>query len=105
MADSQIEEPRAAGVVRANLTRSVTNASTFGSYYANDTQIQTTPWDVRLIFGQITAIEPENNRASVEQVAEVRMSPQHAKRVVALLQKQLQNYEAKIGAIPLPPEP
>lgn len=104
MPDSPIEEPGVAAIVRANVNRVVTTASTFGSYYANDTQVQTTPWDVRFIFGQITEIEPEQNRAVVQQVAEVRMSPQHAKKLVAILQQQLQSYEARIGAIPLPPE-
>lgn len=104
MADSQVEDLGDASIVRANVNRIVTIAPTFSSYYSNDTQLQTTPWDVRFIFGLIAELDAKNGQVRVEQVAEVRMSPQHAKRIVALLQQQLQTYEAKIGAIPLPPE-
>jgi hypothetical protein len=38
----------------------------------------------------------------VTQVGEVRMSPQHAKKVVQILLAQIQGYEERIGPIPLP---
>jgi len=91
-------------IVRANVTRKVTQAPTFGSYYANDTQIQTTPWDVRFRFGQVVEVDPANQTATVEAVADVRMSPEHAKRLVTILQQQLTTFEARFGTIPQPPE-
>ena len=71
--------------------------------YANDTQIQISPWDVRLIFGEIDrAPSEENPTIRVKRVGQVRMSPQHAKRMVEILMGQLQVYESTIGPIPLP---
>ena len=90
-------------VVRANLSRNTSIAQTFVSMYSNDTQIQVSPWDIRLVFGMITE-PPSSNRPIIEvtSVGEVRMSPQHAKKVALILLKQLQNYEENIGPIPLP---
>ena len=91
-------------VVRANIERTVTVSPTFGSYYGNDTQIQTSPWDLRFIFGQIMEVDAEKKRAVVMAVAEVRMSPQHAKRVLEVLRQQIEHYEKLFGPIPQPQE-
>jgi len=79
----------------------VTPVPGFVSLYTNDTQIHTTPWDIRLIFGEI-AEGPTKERPSVriKATGEVRMWPQHAKRIVAILLKQFQQYESKYGPIP-----
>jgi Protein of unknown function (DUF3467) len=89
-----------AELVRANLNRVVETAPTFVSLYTNDTQVQTTPWDVRLVFGEIA--DTTNEAVIVRRTGEVRMSPQHAKRITVILIKQLQGYEAKFGPIPQP---
>lgn len=90
-------------IARANMERKTVAAENFMSIYANDIQLQTTPWDVRLIFGRIidlpTADEPS---ATIRQLAEVHMSPQMAKKVVLLLIGQLQIYEKQMGQIPQP---
>jgi hypothetical protein len=90
-------------VVRANVNRSVVPAENFVSLYANDTQVQFTPWDVRLILGVVTGVPTaENPMVTVTQIGEVRMSPQHVKKVVAILQAQIDHYEKTIGPIFIP---
>lgn len=90
-------------IARANLNREVIVSPDFVTLYANDTQMQVTPWDVRLIFGQISDIPTkENPTAVIKRVGEVRMSPQHAKTVVRILSAQLDSYEQNIGPIPQP---
>ncbi len=86
-------------IVRANVNRVVTTAPTFQSLYANDVQLQTTPWDVRLTFGEFVV---ESGAVNVKQTGEVRMSPQLAKRVALLLVSQLKKYEERFGGIPQP---
>src|SRR6266511_5253244 len=80
-------------VIRANLNRQVTPSPGFVSLYTNDTQVQISPWDIRLIFGVITQ-PPGADLASISitTVGEVRMSPQHAKRVTMILLQQLKLY-------------
>ena len=90
------------GLVRANLKRSVIVSPTFGAFYANDTQVQTSPWDVRLMFGLIVEVDPAKKLAVVERVADVRMSLQHAKKVVEVLSQQIQQHEATIGFVAVP---
>jgi hypothetical protein len=90
-------------IIRANINRQVVISPTFASLYANDTQIQTTPWDIRLIFGEI-AEPPTEERPTVviTVLGQVRMSPQHAKLVAKLLVEQLEAYEKRVGPIPQP---
>ena len=95
--------PNASQMVRANVNREVITAPTFASLYANDTQVETTPWDIRLVFGEISESPTvDRPRVVVKQVGEVRMSPQHAKRITQILVKQLEHYEKTLGHIPLP---
>ena len=93
-------------IVRANVHRDVFPAPGFVSLYANDTQVRVTPWDIMLIFGEIAGFPTaENPAVTVRLTGEVRMSPQHAKRLLAVLQRQISVYEQTIGVIPLPKEP
>ena len=90
-------------IVRANASREEVVDPAFVSLYANDTQVQTSPWDFRLIFGQIsTAPTRERKTIVINQVGEVRMSPQHVKTLVQVLLQQLAGYEARFGRIPQP---
>lgn len=90
-------------IVRANQQRTVVTDSDFASLYANDLQIQTSPWDVRLIFGCIDVAGTVDDPAAViKQVGEVRMSPQLAKKLTVILIGQLQGYEQRFGPIPQP---
>ncbi len=92
-------------IVRANVNRETVPAAGYVSLYANDTQIRMTPWDILLIFGEITGFPTADNpMVTVALRGEVRMSPQHAKRVLAVLQRQIDMYERTVGPIPLPKE-
>jgi hypothetical protein len=96
------EEP----IVRANIYRSAVPSASFVSLYTNDTQIQVSPWDFRFLFGIIATMpSPEDPNVQVNVIGEVRMSPQHAKKVSMVLIRQLQNYEQNVGPIPQPAEP
>jgi hypothetical protein len=94
-----------APIIRANIDREVQVDAGFVSLYTNDTQIQLTPWDFRLIFGQIASVPtPDNPTIVVKAVGEIRMSPQHAKKIALILLTQIAHYEEKIGPIALPPD-
>ena len=98
----QAQESGAPQIVRANVNREVVESTTFVSLYANDTQIQLSPWDVRLIFGLISEPATVERPVIVKTIGEVRMSPQHAKKVVQILERQLRVYENTLGSIPVP---
>ena len=90
-------------IVRANVNREIVEAPGFVSLYANDTQVQVSPWDIRLIFGVISEPATADRRTViVKTIGEIRLSPQHAKAVAMILIQQLKLYEDTIGAIPLP---
>lgn len=69
--------------------------------YANNVEIQQSSFDFRLRFGLVESATPELVR--VRDVVTVYMSPQHAKSVADLLNKQLVAYEKSFG--PLKPGP
>lgn len=90
-------------IVRANVNRSVETSPDFVSIYANDAQIQLTPWDIRLILGVISNVPAEDQPTIiVRQLGEVRMSLPLAKRLVMILIGQLKHYEETVGPITLP---
>jgi hypothetical protein len=90
-------------IVRANINREVFVAPGFVSLYTNDTQVQMTPWDFRITFGEISqAPTVERPNVQVKTTGEVRMSPQHAKKFAETLMKQVQFYESNVGMIPMP---
>ncbi|PYR93581.1 MAG: hypothetical protein DMF84_09270 [Acidobacteria bacterium] len=98
--DSNDNEPK---IARANMERKTVVAENYMSVYANDIQLQTTPWDVRLILGRIIDLPTANDpSATIRQLAEVHMSPQMAKKLTLLLIGQLQIYEKQMGQIPQP---
>jgi hypothetical protein len=87
--------------VRANINRELIPAVNAISLYANDTQLQVSPWDFRFMFGVIAGLpSPDRMSIQVQQVGEVRMSPQHAKKVAQVLIQQIQLYEKTFGLIP-----
>jgi hypothetical protein len=69
--------------------------------YANHVSSRITPWDIELSFGQIR--EADEERLVYDEVARIYLSPQHAKAVLALLQKQIDSYELEHGAVSVPP--
>jgi Protein of unknown function (DUF3467) len=98
--------PTFSHITRANVNRQVTTSANFFSAYANDIQLQTTPWDVRLILGVISSVPTEeaSTTVTITQLGEVRIAPQLAKKLTMLMIQQLQAYEAQFGQIPLPPD-
>ena len=98
-ADADVE------IVRANVERENFAEPGFVSLYVNDTQVQISPWDVRMIFGEIAdPATKERPTVRVKSLGEVRMSPQHAKRLVKILARLLVGYEKRFGVIPQPPD-
>lgn len=71
------------------------------SIYANDIQVQTSPWDIRFTFGLIRGVSTDGVLKVIPS-AEVHVSPQLAKRLLTILTAQIQSYEQRIGAIPEP---
>lgn len=97
------ENPDVPKLVRANVNRRVEPSEGYVTMYANDAQIQMTPWDFRLIFGQISSVPSEEDPALlVRLIGDVRLSPQLTKKVALILIAQLKHYEATIGPIALP---
>ncbi len=66
-------------------------------FYVNQVNMIVSIYEVLLQFGLKT--NPEQDAQSV---ANIRMSPQHAKVMTLLLLKNLRSYEKDIGAIKLP---
>jgi hypothetical protein len=98
-------KPESMKVVRGNVSNRVEQpAATFASLYVNDVIVMMTPWDFRLRLSQLESVDLEKGEAVVTVHADVRMSPQHLKKLVQVLTKQLEIYEGAIGAIPEPPE-
>jgi hypothetical protein len=94
-------------IIRANVSREVTLVPNAFSVYANDVQLQTTPWDIRLVFGVIASLPSEPTPVTtvgINQLGEVRLSPQLAKKLTMVLFEQLKAYETQFGGIPLPPD-
>ena len=75
------------------------------SLYGNYVQVQTSPWDMRLILGSVS--EPatrENLSVVITQDADVRISLQLAKRLLSVMAEQISEYEERFGPIPVMPE-
>ncbi|MDP2233519.1 MAG: hypothetical protein Q8K89_07775 [Actinomycetota bacterium] len=65
-------------------------------YFADNLQVMSNPYSLNMVFGTLDI--NGNPRPEVS----VRMSPQHAKVMCALVKKHILAYEKNIGAITLP---
>src|SRR6185312_1235219 len=85
--------------------RDLSRKEGFVSIYANDVQVQTSPWDLRLILGEIgdESADPIPT-LRINKIGEVRMSPQFAKKVAQMMVEQLAAYERMFGKIPDVPD-
>jgi hypothetical protein len=76
--------------------------------YANSVSVTTSVYDVILAFGTRTAITLQQGQKPLVEVDEkcrIRMSPQHAKSLAALLVKHVSDYEGQHNLqLPIPPE-
>ena len=85
--------------------RTTVKSPGFVSIYANDVQVQTSPWDIRLLLGEIANFGAQDDLVvTVNLLADLRFSPQLAKRLTVILAEQLRLYEEKFGRIPGVPE-
>jgi len=90
-------------IVRANVNRREEKSSDYFSVYANDVQLQTTPWDMRLTLGVISSLPTDDvGPVTVTQLGELRISLQLAKKLTMLMFKQISVYEERLGEIPVP---
>jgi hypothetical protein len=85
---------------RKNIPRS----PNFVDIYANDTYVQTSQWDMRLMFAILTEQGTDQGTPAPLRIADVRLSLQHAKRVAQLMTMQIAQYERDFGplAVPVP---
>lgn len=74
----------------------------FLKIYANSVQIETGPWDFRLIFGDATR---SGSKVLTEQSVAIVMSPQHAKVFASILAGSVREYEKQVGEIITPAPP
>jgi hypothetical protein len=76
--------------------------------YTNSVSVTTSIYDALLIFGTRTAVPMQPGQKPLVEVDEkcrIRMSPQHAKSLAALLLKHTIEYEQKHNLrLPIPPE-
>lgn len=69
-------------------------------YYANWVSIESSLFDINLLFGQ--DISQGNGKIVKEPLAQVFMSPQHAKVFTLMLMQNIKQYEEKFGEIHVP---
>lgn len=105
---NQMTKPAASAVPQGHLRildvkRLETPAADAFSVYSNDIQVQTSPWDLRLTFGEImTYATQDDPTLKVKVLGELRLSPQLAKKLTLILIEQIDFYEKNIGEIPSP---
>ena len=71
----------------------------FVSLYTNKTMVRTSGFDVRFLFGVVG--EASGDVVQINEVAELHMSPEHAKQLTSILVRQLAEYESRVGPIPM----
>src|SRR5438105_3925989 len=85
--------------------RETTKAEGYFSVYANDIQMQITPWDMRLTFGELEVVtknEPTMGATpfvAVKVLGDIRISLQLTKALVKIMIDQIQQYEERFGQI------
>jgi hypothetical protein len=75
----------------------------FVRIYANAANLEVTPWDFKMIFGELK--KSSDGKPVIEQSVEVTMSPQHAKALADILSVNVREYEKNVGEIKLPRTP
>lgn len=67
--------------------------------YSNAVTLQSSPWDIRLNFGQIERTDADG--VQIHDKVLIYMSPQHAKATLEVLRKTVERYEGTYGTLPL----
>ena len=85
--------------------RESVRSAEFFSTYANDVQVQTSPWDMHFIFGQVEGVAQTGEPVlHIKHLGELRISVQLAKSLTKIMIDQLKAYEERFGPIPeMPP--
>jgi Protein of unknown function (DUF3467) len=73
------------------------------SIYANQVEVRTSNWDVKIRFGEALALEGSEGR--VLEKARIVMSPQHTKAFLVVVADAVRKYEAAFGEIHVNPAP
>jgi Protein of unknown function (DUF3467) len=81
---------------------STTRTEKFVRVYANAANMDVTPWDFKIAFGEL---KKSDGKMVIEQTVEVTMSPQHAKALAEMLGTNVRQYEEQVGEIKLPKMP
>lgn len=71
----------------------------FVRLYSNAANMEVTPWDFKIIFGELKKSE---GKLVIEQSVQITMSPQHAKALADVLSTNVREYEKTVGEIKLP---
>jgi hypothetical protein len=74
----------------------------FFKMYTNAANLEMTPWDFTLLFGEL---KKTGDKMIVEHSIGIAMSPQHAKALAGMLVTQVKEYEKQIGEIKMPQPP
>jgi hypothetical protein len=80
-----------------------TRTDKFVRAYTNAANLEVTPWDFKLVFGELK--KNSDGKTVIEQSVEVTMSPQHAKALADILSTNVREYEKNVGEIKLPKAP
>lgn len=67
--------------------------------YSNVVRIGITPFDIKIVFGQVADSIPGDPAQQVDDLATVIMSAEEAKAMIPFLQQAVQSYEAQYGEI------
>ncbi len=76
-------------------------ASDAFNYYANNVRFETTPWDLKILFGELAASLPTGG-SLVEQKAVIKLSWAQAKVMAIFLAINVADHEDALGAERLP---
>lgn len=70
--------------------------------YSNGVAVQASAWDLSLTFMRtaVAGLDGEEQRMDRSVVAQVTMSPHHAKALSLILDETLNNWETRFGALP-----
>jgi hypothetical protein len=78
--------------------RKTFRAPQFIEIYSNASQGAFTPWDIEITFGKLDQLDGET---AIADLVTVKLSPQHAKAVLKVLEGAVRGYEAVHGEIKL----
>jgi hypothetical protein len=93
---------RGSAVIETPAKRETTRSPAFVSIYVNDVQVYTSPWDMRLVLGEMgDTLVADTTSVNIKELGELRMSPQLAKKLTMIIVDQLKEYERRFGEIPL----